>query len=287
MLDLVLSIICSSAIFVIFRGFRNHGVQTYYGIVVNYLTAFAVGMLSFSAPLPPDQWPARPWFIPAIALGALFIVIFNHMARTAQHYGVSVASIATKMSLVIPVLAGIVLYNENLGFVKWTGIGLALVAVYLASLRGGHLKVGRRAFYLPVMVFLGSGLIDVSIKYLEETRIPEKEFPVFSACIFAAAGTLGLLGILFKEPRAFTRFRPVNLLGGITLGIPNFFSVFFLLRALKTPGLSSASIFTLNHVAIVMLSTLLGVSLFREQLSARNWAGVALAVASILMISLS
>lgn len=287
MLDLVWSIICSSAIFVIFRGFRNHRVQTYYGIVVNYLTAFAVGIWSFATPLPPDQWPARPWFIPAIALGALFIVIFNLMARTAQQYGVSVASIATKMSLVIPVLAGIVLYNETLGPVKWTGIGLALLAVYFASLRAGQVKVHRRAFYLPVLVFIGSGIIDVSIKYLEETRIPEQEFPVFSACIFAAAGLLGLLGILFKEPKAFTRFRPANVLGGIALGIPNFFSIFFLLRALKTPGLSSASIFTLNHVAIVMLSTLLGVLLFREQLSARNWAGVALAVASILMISLS
>ena len=50
--------------------------------------------------------------------------------------------------------------------------------------------------------------------------------------------------------------------------------------------MNSASIFTLNNVSIVMLTTLLGIVLFRESLSFKNWIGVILAVMSIVIISL-
>ena len=78
----------------------------------------------------------------------------------------------------------------------------------------------------------------------------------------------------------------MTILGGIALGVPNFFSIYFLLRALQFEGLNSASIFTLNNVAIVMLTTLAGIVFFKEKLSLKNWMGIFLAVISILLISL-
>jgi len=77
-----------------------------------------------------------------------------------------------------------------------------------------------------------------------------------------------------------------NLLGGLALGVPNYFSIYYLLRALHNPTLNSASVFTINNVAIVMLSTLLGILLFKEKISAKNWGGIALAVISIIMVAL-
>ena len=76
------------------------------------------------------------------------------------------------------------------------------------------------------------------------------------------------------------------MLGGIALGVPNYFSVFFLLKALQFEGLNSAEVFTLNNVSIVVLTTLLGIVLFREHLQWKNWVGVVMAVISILLISL-
>ena len=40
------------------------------------------------------------------------------MALTAQKNGLSVASVASKMSVVIPIIFGIYVYNESLGFQK-------------------------------------------------------------------------------------------------------------------------------------------------------------------------
>jgi uncharacterized membrane protein len=78
---------------------------------------------------------------------------------------------------------------------------------------------------------------------------------------------------------------PRSILGGIALGVPNFFSIYFLLRALQNEVLNSASVFTINNVAIVMFSTLLGILLFKEVLSTKNWVGITMAVLSILLVA--
>jgi len=289
MWDLIWSIGCSSLIFVVFRLYRTYDISTFHAIVVNYLTAFCTGLVLYRGPVTLSDIPEQPWVRGALMLGVLFIVIFNLMARTSQQLGVSVASVATKMSLVIPVLAGLILYGEELNLMKVAGIATALVAVFFASLKNDNrqLQRGLRIFILPFLVFLGSGIIDSSIKYLEATAVPAPDFPVFSATLFGFAALTGLGILLIRSPKDLLRWNPKNILGGVALGVPNFFSVYFLLRALQFKGLNSASIFTLNNVSIVMLTTLLGILLFREAMSPRNWTGVALAVVSILLISFS
>ena len=285
MLDLSLSILFSSLIFVIFKLFDTHKVQTIYAIIVNYITACLVGILFYKKPIQLYEIPKNDWFYGTLFLGILFILVFNLMAKTSQRLGVSVASVATKMSFVIPVILGLVLYNEKLSFFKTSGIILALAAVYFASVKDTPRAVQKRSLLLPVMVFLGSGIIDASIKYMEENHVSTNEFPIFSATVFGAAACTGILFILLRSFKKPLKLNFKNVLGGIALGVPNFFSIFFLLRALQNETLNSASIFTLNNVAIVMFSTLLGIVLFKEKISPKNWGGILLAVISIILVA--
>ncbi len=286
MADLALSILFSSLIFVIFKLFGTYRVQTLFGIIVNYVVASLVGLLFYQGSTPVWEIPQKAWFPGTLLLGILFILVFNLMARTSQNLGVSVASVATKMSLAVPVLFGIVLYDEQLGPLKSLGIVLALAAVYFSSVKASRITLQKRALILPLLVFLGSGIIDTSLKYLEENLVPGEEFSLFSATVFASAASVGLIFILVKASKSPLRVNFRNLLGGIVLGVPNFFSIYFLLRALQNEVLNSASIFTINNVAIVMLSTLLGILLFRERVSLLNWGGIAMAVVSIILVAL-
>ncbi len=286
MLPLVLSILFSSLIFVIFKLFDVYKVQTVYAIIVNYVVACTVGLIFFENPVPVGEIIDKPWLPGAAAMGILFIFVFNIMAQTSQKLGVSVASVATKMSLAIPVVFGVFLYNEKLGGLKILGIILALVAVYYASVKENSIKLDKRVLFLPVLVFLGSGLIDTCLKFMEDRKVPPEQFPMFSAMIFGAAACAGFVFILYKSFQTPLRFNSRNLLGGIALGVPNFFSIYFLLKALQHETLNSASIFTINNVAIVMLSTILGILLFKEHVSTKNWIGVGLAVVSILLVAL-
>ncbi len=286
MTDLLLSILCSSIIFVVFKLYAIHGVQTGYAIIVNYLTACLVGFLLYDAPIGLPEITSKSWFPGTLFLGVLFIVIFNLMARTSQELGVSVASVATKMSLVVPVILGIVIYGEKLGGLKVIGVFLALGAVFFTSIKETPKALRRATLWLPGLVFLGSGIIDASIKYLQEYYVSTSEFPLLSATIFATAACSGLIFIGVRWRKAPLKVNYRNLLGGIALGVPNFFSIYYLLRALQNDFLNSASIFTINNVAIVMLTTLLGILLFKERISLQNWAGIALAVISIVLIAL-
>ncbi|NNK10788.1 MAG: EamA family transporter [Flavobacteriaceae bacterium] len=285
MLDLALSILCSSLIFVIFKLYPRFKVQTLYAIIINYLTACLVGFTLMENNVSLMEIPGKSWFTGTLVLGVLFIVIFNLMAKTSQVLGVSVASVATKMSLSIPVLLGVIMYGEELGILKALGVLLALCAVYFSSMRKAHLPFDKRALYLPLLVFLGSGVIDASIQYAEQFLVPTDEFPVFSSTVFASAACCGLIFILIRSSKEKIRIAPQSILGGLALGVPNFFSIYFLLRALQNEVLNSASVFTINNVAIVMFSTLLGILLFREVLTVKNWIGISLAILSIILVA--
>ncbi|NNJ89819.1 MAG: DMT family transporter [Eudoraea sp.] len=285
MLDLALSILFSSLIFVIFKLYTRFRVQTLYAIIFNYITACSVGFFLSDVRVSIVEIPSKKWFLGTLLLGLLFIIIFNLMAKTSQILGVSVASVATKMSLAIPVLLGVILYGEALGPLKGIGILLALAAVYFTSVKKGPIKFNRQSLYLPVLVFLGSGIIDAGIQYAEQFLVPTEEFPIFSSTAFASAAFCGLMFILIRSWKTPVKILPRSIIGGIALGVPNFFSIYFLLRALQNEVLNSASVFTINNVAIVMFSTLLGILLFKEVISAKNWFGIMMAILSILLVA--
>lgn len=286
MIDLALSVLFSSLIFVIFKLFAVYQIHTVNAIIVNYVIACLVGLILYQGNVSIADLPERSWFLGTLGLGVLFIVVFNLMARTSQQLGVSVASVATKMSLVIPVIMGVWIYNESLGVIKITGIVLALAAVYFASIKQNRIEFSYKYLLLPILVFLGSGIIDSSIKFLEEFYVQAEEFPIFSAAIFGAAALTGFLFLAINSKKKNVSWNLKDILGGIMLGVPNFFSIYFLLKALQNQFLNSASIFTINNVAIVMFSTLLGIVLFREHVSLKNWVGIAMAVVSIILVAL-
>ncbi|WP_299678906.1 DMT family transporter [uncultured Dokdonia sp.] len=288
MIYLLLSIASSSIIFVVFKLFARFKVNTLHAIVINYFTASTLGVLLYNGEISITVIPQQDWFFSAVALGFLFILIFNLMALTTQRSGLSVVSVATKMSVVIPILFGILYYKESLGFFKMTGIIIALIAVYLASVKSKDgIAFKKTDLIFPVLVFLGSGAIDTSIKYLEGKYLSEGDLPIFLTMVFGTAGVIGTLIITGQILRKRFTFEVKNIIAGICLGIPNYGSMYFLVKALRNDAFDSSTIFTINNVGVVMVSTLLGILLFTEKLHLKNWIGIALAVISIIFVSLS
>ncbi|WP_053971881.1 DMT family transporter [Mangrovimonas sp. ST2L15] len=281
---LLLSILCSTLIFIVFKTIDRLQISTLHTIVINYVTACGLGMILNTQPITIKNTIQSDWFLGALFLGFLFISIFFVMARTAQTHGVSVASVASKMSVIIPVIFGIIVYNEGTGKQKIAGIILALFAVYWTSLKKNTSLKSKRSLTLPLILFLGSGIIDTSIKYLETYYVPENGIPMFSATIFFIAGSLGFIYLLIKNQWRFTLR---NLFSGLILGVINYGSIYFLLKALNHETFESSTLFTINNVGVVMLSTLSALLLFKEHLSKKNWIGISLAIISILLVTLA
>lgn len=287
MIYLLLSILSSTIIFILFKLFDRYKLNTLQAIVTNYIVACLLGISLNTNSFSIETIINSQWFYGALSLGFLFIFIFNVMALTAQRNGLSVASVATKMSVVIPVVFGIYVYNESTHFQKLLGIFLALIAVVLVSIKPKSNVRLKNNLLLPFIVFLGSGIIDTSIKYLETNYLEDNGIPLFSATIFCVAGIIGLGVLIRKKIKKEFTFNKLSLVGGSVLGIVNYGSIYYLLKALDHESLESSIIFTVNNVSIVMLSALIGLIVFHEKLSIKNWFGVGLAIASILLVTLS
>jgi drug/metabolite transporter (DMT)-like permease len=273
---------------VAFKTFSKHKINTLNALIFNYYTAFVLGFSIQSTSVKLTEIHQFQWFVPAACLGVLFIVIFYLMVMTTQKHGMSVVSVASKMSLSIPVIFVIFYYGEEISILKVLGIILALGSVYLVSAKSSDgLTIKTSALLLPFAVFLGSGIIESSIKVLQNDFLPQVETPVFSASIFLFAALTGTLIFVIRFFKTKLLFKVKDVIGGIALGIPNYFSIYFLIEALRNPNLDSSIVFVINNVSTVVLSTVIGILVFKEHLLRKNKIGIALAIFSIVLVALA
>ena len=286
MIFLLLSILFSTGLFVIFKYFGIYKIDVLKAIFVNYIVAFSMGFFFAERQIPISEIYLQPWFSGALFLGALFVSIFFVMAMTAQKNGVSVTSIAGKMSVVVPVFFGIILYNESVTFLKIVGIIMALIAVYLSSVKEEKSEKNG-TLLLPILLFIGSGTIDTLLKYIQENYVADEDVSIFSGSLFGIAGAFAFLILVIKTLKKRESFGYKNIIAGIILGVPNYYSIIFLIKALQNKNFESSTLFTINNVAIVVVSTLVGLFFFKEKFSVKNKIGVAMAVLAIVLVTIA
>jgi drug/metabolite transporter (DMT)-like permease len=288
MTNLLLSIVFSAMLFVILRLFPRMKVITFNGIVVNYFVAAALSFC-FTGNASGLVLPEGEILLVAFVTGGMFITVFFITGLTTQRTGVAVASVASKMSMVIPVLAGLALYDEDMGILKALGISLAFPAVYLVSKPGSgeDLKKFRvRDFGLPVLLFVGAGVVDTMIKAVQHFLMTGENRNMVIMYIFASAGLIGIIRVILLsiKHKRFITFH--DLLGGVLLGSSNYFSLYFLIRCLELPGVQSSTVFTIVNTGVVVLSALLAAVMFKEHFTRDRIAGTILAVVSIIVLAI-
>jgi drug/metabolite transporter (DMT)-like permease len=287
MIYLILSIISSSVIFITFKITERFKTNLLNLITVNYLVAAILGFsfnrysISFLNVL------SSKWLPLALLIGFSFILMFFLIGYSIRRSGVAVTTLAGKMSMVIPILFSILYFSEKSTILKGSGLTLAIVSVFLTSYRPLDKKNSLILVMLPLAIFLGSGITDSIVKYAQTFYIPNNISLLFPAVVFLTALILGLLFILLKPGSASKNITVAELIGGTILGIANFGSLYFFIKALNNSKLDSSIVFGLNNICIVLFSILIGSLVFKEKLSKVNFAGILLALAAILILMIS
>lgn len=286
MLYIVLTIIVSVLLLIIFKLFDKYKVNTFEAIVVNYITAAVTGILFANSHISVGKIVHAGSFFIAFPMGFVFISIFYLISQTAQKIGISTASISNKLSVVIPVAVSMLVFHEKLNPVKTTGVVAALLAVFLTVYSKREGKSSQSLWWLPVLVFIGSGLIDSVLGTVNKLYIhSEADSEVFTVSTFASAFCVGICILIFLVATGRMKLDFKSFIAGICLGIPNYFSIFFILKSLDSHVLSDAALFPVLNISNVGLSALLGALLFREKLSKINLVGLTLAVLAIVLIA--
>lgn len=285
MIYLLLSILFNAVLFIIIKLFAKFNIDALQALVVNYFVAFGVGLFFLDTSFSPQIIISQEWFKGSVLLGFIFISTFYVTTITSQRNGLSVASVASKMSVIIPIILGVFLYDETLGNVKILGIIIALIAVYFTSKKEtGEIQQASNLVF-PILVFIGAGTIDSSLKYLQTFHVPSNQIGLFSSVTFFCAFSVGILILVFLSLKGKIKFAGRNILGGIALGLPNFFSLYYLVKMLEAKAFESATLFTIHNIAIVLVSTFVGIFFFKERISMRNALGIGLALFALFLVT--
>src|SRR5690606_6324850 len=124
----------------------------------------------------------------AAILGLMFITGFYAVGMTVTLFGLTIASVLQKMSLLISVPFAFFMFSEPVTVLKILGLLLALVAVVLSNWQSKKeaaadaSKIARSAFVakggnalllwvFPIYAFVVSGGIEVGLQYVQDSML--------------------------------------------------------------------------------------------------------------------
>lgn len=281
MLYLLLAIVAASTYSILFKLFACRDIDSLQAIAFNYLTAALLGIgLSFGTLREGVVLSGEEWCL-SVLMGVMFMTAFVLMARSTVKVGVSVTTVAARVALVIPVVCSYLLLPDQQE-PRWGAIVVILLAlVMVIGQRTPHATKQEKhpigTLLLPLGVFLLFGANNFCLKWAQSRMNAEGGAEQLSAAIFLFAAVLSWIYFFAASPKRM--FSWSAMLGGVALGVANFFTTYCMILGLAL--LPSGVFFPIYHIGIVALVATCGVFVFRERLSKVQIAGLVVAACGI------
>ena len=283
MVNLFLAIVSSSLVSITMRigeGRAKHSVSM---LSVNY---FICGVLSLVFTGTEKLLQTGNGLHIAIGLGCIngffYISSLVLFQISVKKNGVVLSGIFMKLGIMIPLIISIILFKEIPALIQIVGFMIAVAAIILINLKDkndnqpdnekGKAKIGL------ILVLIGCGMSDGMSKIYQElgTESFEELFLVFT---FWVAFVLSF--ILVKKRKQ--RYTKNEFLYGAMLGIPNFFSARFLLKALgEIPAVVAYPTFSIGTIAVI---TLTGMFAFKEKITKLQLFAIGLIAIAVVLLN--
>ena len=291
MIFLVLAIAAGLLVSVIFKMAGSRDVDRLTMITANYvaagLTAFVVLYVG-GADL--NVVSDRGMMIFGVAVASLFIAEFFLLSWAIEVIGVAIVIGVVRTSIVITFLASWLVWSEQPSGAQFTGLAIAISAFFLISkLDGATLSAAnglssKRRLVVLVILFFGIGAVGLSMKAFNEWFADDFHLTVFAWLAFSLAAAYGLFAIVVRGI-LHSRWADRRSVGwGIVLGITNFATIDFIVRALDV--LPATFVLPVNGIASTILAAATGVVVWREHVSRLNWVGIGMAVTALVLLNL-
>lgn len=283
MFYLILAIAATVTINVMIKVYEMQGANRLVVLASNYIVASLLGW-AFALARGIDGIE-RTTILLGLGGGLLWPTTIGLQMWGVRQYGISLAGTVSRLSLSIPVLFAVLFLDERLTLVTGLGVLCCFVAFFLlAPIRPEPGKaLDRRAVWFFPLLVLCYGLVDLWAN-LFNTLGRQQEQSLFMILIFTASGVFTWGAIILQripvDRGSFAR--------GICLGVPNFFSTWFLLQGLQAPFFSgrSATVYALYSIVPAALIFGMGPTIWREKISRGNVAGFGVAIVAIVLLVL-
>lgn len=246
-------------------------------LAVNYLMCCGLS-LAFSGSV--QLFPAAEGLGKALALGGIngvmYLAGFVMLQWNVSKNGVVLPATFMKLGVLVPTLLSILAFGETPSPAQIGGIFAALAAIVLIQ-GGGKQETG--SVWGLVALLLAGGAGDAMSKVFEEIG-PAALKDQFLLYTFMAA--LILCTVLCIVRRQTPGLKEA--LFGLLIGVPNYFSARFLLLSLsEVPAVVAYPSYSVGTIVMV---TLAGVLLFKENLSRRKMIALGVILVSLALLNL-
>ena len=277
--NLIIAVLCSVAVSVLLKVARKRNIVIQQAIAFNYIVALSLSWFL----LKPDfkglefsefivQSENTPIFL---ALGILLPSVFIIMSKAVEFAGIVRSDAAQRLSLFLPILAAFLIFHEILSQSKVVGIVLAFIGLFcLLSKPNEQSVVDFRGVLGLVGVWFGYGIIDILFKQVAKSG---GAFPTTLFIAFSLAACIMFIYLLFKR----TQWNVASVVGGIILGVLNFFNILFYIKAHQSFGTNPTLVFASMNIGVICLGTITGALIFKEKISKVNWLGIAFSLCAI------
>lgn len=278
MLFLCLAILSSSAISLIMRVSTDRVSGKLSMLSANYVVCSLLGAVYAGFDL---VCPEISGFPTTVALGilggVLFLVSFMLLQWNTAQNGIVLSTVFMKLGLLVPISLSVLFFHELPTWPQVAGFGIALVAIVMINAQK-NAGASRFRWELLLLLLIGGGSDAMSkvFKMLGPAALSNQ----FLFYIFAVALVLCVFLVLYKKERPSIR----DFLFGAAIGIPNFFSSKFQLRALE--DLPAVVVYPSFCVATMLITTLVGVFFFKERLQKLQWVAVAAIIAALFLLNI-
>ena len=290
MIYLVLAIVFSAGVFITMRFFKHFELDNHQALMWNYVFATVTGFLMCKQFDTIPELVNEPWFGLSLLTGFWFIFTYLLMTRSTQTSGVTITSLSSKLSVVLPTLAGVFIFQEKLNWEISIGIILALISLVLVVGNGNVVEEGNEAsnnirksnWLLPILIFFGTGTGDILMK-LNEQRNSSNDMSFMIAFIYLIAMLFSIILVAHDLFRGKSKWQNKSILGGVALGVINFFSTYCIFHAMRC--FDNVMLFPIYNIGVVSLAALTGWMLFKEKLTWKNYLGLAIALIAVVLIT--
>ena len=277
--NLIIAVLCSVAVSVLLKIARKRNIIIHQAIAFNYIVALSLSWFL----LKPDfkgleftdfiaQSENTPIFL---ALGILLPSVFIIMSKAVEFAGIVRSDAAQRLSLFLPILAAFLIFHEILSQSKVVGIVLAFIGLFcLLSKPNEQSVVDFRGVLGLVGVWFGYGIIDILFKQVAKSG---GAFPTTLFIAFSLAACIMFIYLLFKR----TQWNVASFVGGIILGVLNFFNILFYIKAHQSFVSNPTLVFAGMNIGVICLGTITGALIFKEKISKINWLGIVFSLCAI------
>lgn len=282
MIYILLSISCSVTVAVLLKLAKRYKINVLQAVMWNYVAAILLSIVFFKPDLQAISKVPGPI---VISLGILLPVLFLVLAASVRNIGIVKTDIAQRLSLFIPILAALFIFGERFNNLRIAGLAVGFVAIFLTLLKKSVKRDDVYAYIYPVFVFIGFGVIDVLFKQLAvDKSIPYTTALLLAFCIsFVVALVILTYTVVVKKQK----IQLVNFACGIVLGCFNFGNILFYMKAHRSMTDSPSIVFAAMNMGVIVVGSLVGIIIFKEKVTKLNYIGITLALAAILLITLS